>query len=165
MKLFIADWNFEGAKKVANDLNSSVNRQAAWAIQVDVSDWESQRKGFEEAVKELVRIDYVFPIAGITELPWLPGDLSTRTGTFEKPNLKVFEVNANGAIYSLALAISQFRRQQPNKRGFRGKSKRLYLLIVSSTNIPPSLVIVCTVSSGCGFYYIPSLPIYTASKQ
>lgn len=124
MRIFIADWNVEGALQAAEELNGVVDYQTAWAVRVDVSDWESQRQGFEAAVKELGRIDYVFPIAGVSEVPWLPTDMSARTGSFEKPNLKVMQVNANGALYSSALAISQFRRQQPNNKGFRGKSKQ-----------------------------------------
>jgi len=32
-----------------------------------VTDWDSQRQGFEAAVKQFKRIDYVYPIAGIGE--------------------------------------------------------------------------------------------------
>jgi NAD(P)-dependent dehydrogenase (short-subunit alcohol dehydrogenase family) len=119
MRVFVADRNIEGAKEVAKELNKT--GQCAWAVQVDVSDWESQRKGFEAAVKELGRIDYVFPVAGIPELSWLP-NRPDATG-FEKPNLSVFDVNGTGVLYTSALAIQHFRRQEPNKFGFRGKSK------------------------------------------
>ncbi|KAF5001546.1 hypothetical protein FDECE_10894 [Fusarium decemcellulare] len=145
MKIFIADWNPTAAEQVAAELNSKAGDQVAWAAHVDVSDWKSQRQAFESAVKQLGRIDYVFPIMQIPEQHWLPEDLGTRSGKFEKPNLKVFEVNANGAFYSAALAISQFRRQEPNMKGFRGK--------------------ICSIASACGFYCIPTLPVYTASEH
>ncbi|EON98384.1 putative short chain dehydrogenase protein [Phaeoacremonium minimum UCRPA7] len=145
MKIFIADRNLEGAEQVAKELNAGLSGQAAWPVQVDVADWESQRKGFEAAVAKLGRIDYVFPIAGISELPWLPKQASTEFAGFQKPNLAVFEVNAYGPLYTSALAIQHFRRQEPNKYGFRGK--------------------IVIVSSACGFYYIPTLPIYTAAKH
>lgn len=122
MKVFIADRDGEGVKKVAQELNANTSEEAAWGVQVDVADWESQRKGIDAAVRTLGHIDYVFPIAGITEQPWIPKDL-LKEGPFVKPNLKVLDVNGYGAIYSASLAIEQFRRQEPNKYGFRGKSK------------------------------------------
>jgi NAD(P)-dependent dehydrogenase (short-subunit alcohol dehydrogenase family) len=96
------------------------NGRVAWAVDVDVADWESQLKGFEAAVKELSRIDYVYPIAGIGERSWLP-NRPDATG-FTKPDLTVMDVDANGVLYTAGLAIQQFRRQQPNKHGYRGKS-------------------------------------------
>jgi NAD(P)-dependent dehydrogenase (short-subunit alcohol dehydrogenase family) len=119
MKVFIADRNIEGAEETVRELNQ--NGQFAWPVQVDVSDWESQEKGFAAAVKELGHIDYVFASAGITETPFIPGQ-PAETG-FTKPNLAVWNVNGTGALYSTALAVQQFRRQKPNKYGFRGKSK------------------------------------------
>ncbi|CAK7200310.1 hypothetical protein SEUCBS139899_003001 [Sporothrix eucalyptigena] len=144
VKIFIADRNFEGAEKVAQELNASAGTEAAWPVQVDVADWESQRAGFEAAVAKLGRIDYVFPIAGISEVPWLPKQDADDT-SFVKPNMAVFDVNAYGPLYTSALAIQQFRRQEPNKHGYRGK--------------------IVIVSSACGFYYIPTLPIYTSAKH
>ncbi|KAF5017646.1 hypothetical protein F66182_10396 [Fusarium sp. NRRL 66182] len=141
MKVVIADCNLEGADKVVEEFNT--NGKVAWAVQVDVGDWDSQKKGFEKAVKELGRVDYVFPIAGITERPW---NAKQPNGSgFVKPNMAVFDVNATGALYTCSLAIQQFRTQEPSKYGFRGK--------------------IVVVSSACGFYYIPSLPIYTAAKH
>jgi NAD(P)-dependent dehydrogenase (short-subunit alcohol dehydrogenase family) len=121
MKIFIADRNIEGAEQAAKELNK--DGQVAWAVQVDVADWESQKKGFEAAVKELGHIDYVFAVAGIPEISWLPN--RPNATEFAKPNLSVFEVNGTGPLYTSALAIQQFRRQQPNKYGFRGKSEPL----------------------------------------
>ncbi|KAJ3528540.1 hypothetical protein NM208_g10152 [Fusarium decemcellulare] len=141
MKVFVADRNLKGAEEVASALNRST--QVAWPVQVDVADWESQRQGFEAAVKELGRIDYVFAVAGITEVPWTRSRPDATD--FEKPNLSVWDVNGTGALYTSSLAIQQFRRQEPNKHGFRGK--------------------VLIVASACGFYYMPLLPIYTASKH
>ncbi|KAM5373448.1 hypothetical protein ACJZ2D_006942 [Fusarium nematophilum] len=141
MKVFIADRNLEGAEEVARELNKS--HQAVWPVQVDVADWESQRKGFEAAVKGFSRIDYVFAVAGITEIPWLRN--RPNATEFEKPNLSVLDVNATGVLYTSSLAIQQFRRQEPNKYGYRGK--------------------IVAVASGCGFYCMPLLPIYTAAKH
>ncbi|KAJ5814260.1 uncharacterized protein N7503_001010 [Penicillium pulvis] len=141
MKVVIADRNIEGATEVARE--ATQNGQVAFAVQVDVADWESQRKGFEDAIEKVGRINYVFAVAGIPESSWLPN--RPKATEFEKPNLKVFDVNGTGPLYTSALAIQHFRCQKPGKHGYRGK-----------------LVLV---ASGCSFYYIPSLPIYTASKH
>ncbi|KAH7142198.1 hypothetical protein EDB81DRAFT_843619 [Dactylonectria macrodidyma] len=143
MKVFVVDRNISGAEEVAKELNESAKTKVAWAVQVDVADWESQKRGFEAAVEQFGRIDYVFPIAGISEISWLP-NRPKATG-FEKPNLAVLEVNTNGALYTSALAIQLFRRQKPNKHGFRGK--------------------IVIAASGAGFYYLNALPIYTAAKH
>lgn len=71
----IADRDIRGAEAVASELNSQNRKgdKVAWAVEVDMTDWESQRKGFENAVAKFGgRIDYVYPIAGINERPWLP---------------------------------------------------------------------------------------------
>lgn len=124
MKVFVADRNLEGAREVANALKKSP--QAVWPVQVDVADWESQREGFEAAVKTLGRIDYVFAVAGIPERAWLRN--RPKATDFEKPDLSVWDVNGTGVLYTSALAIQQFRRQEPNKYGFRGKSTSGVLL-------------------------------------
>ncbi|KAH7142764.1 hypothetical protein B0J13DRAFT_445022 [Dactylonectria estremocensis] len=143
LAMFVADRNLSGAEEVAKDLNEGAKTKVAWAVQVDVADWESQKKGFEAAVKQFGRIDYVFPIAGIPEISWLPN--RPKATEFEKPNLAVLEVNTNGALYTSALAIQLFRRQEPNQYGFRGK--------------------IVIAASGAGFYYIKALPVYTAAKH
>ncbi|KAF5266768.1 hypothetical protein FOXYS1_2380 [Fusarium oxysporum] len=125
MKVVIADRNLEGAEEACEEFNKGA--QVAWAVQADVGDWESQKQAFEVAVEKLGRVDYVFPIAGITERPW---NAKQPSGSgFVKPNLFVLD----------------FRTQEPGKYGFRGK--------------------IVVVSSACGFYCIPSLPIYTAAKH
>ena len=117
MKIVIADRNLEAAEETAKELRR--NGRDVRAVKIDVEDWDSQRQGFETAVKELGRIDYVFAVAGIFEQSWLPNRVNATT--FEKPNLATLDVNGTGALYTTALAIQQFRRQQPSKYGFRGK--------------------------------------------
>ncbi|KAF4468062.1 15-hydroxyprostaglandin dehydrogenase [Fusarium albosuccineum] len=159
MKVFVADRNLKGAEEVASALNRST--QVAWPVQVDVADWESQRQGFEAAVKELGRIDYVFAVAGITEVPWTRNRPDATD--FEKPNLSVWDVNGTGALYTSSLAIQQFRRQEPNKHGFRGKGTPDSGHGIGASADTGSKVLI--VASACGFYYMPLLPIYTASKH
>lgn len=119
----------------------------------DTASWESQLSAFQQALKALSgRIDCVFPIAGINEKKWLPFPSETnamKAEEFAKPDLSVIDVDLTGVLYTLALAIQQFRRQEPvvwtAKHRFRGK--------------------IGLVASICGFYCIPSVPIYTAAKH
>lgn len=87
---------------------------------VDVSDWDSLAKAFGQAVETSGRVDYVYAIAGINERQWLTNDVGT-TG-FQPPDLSVLDINLKGVLFAVALAVQQFRRQQPNCDGFRGKS-------------------------------------------
>ena len=66
------------------------------------------------------------------------------TSGFEKPDLTVIDLDLTGVMYTVSLAVQQFRRQEP-KNGFRGK--------------------IGCVASICGFYCVPTLPIYTAAKH
>ena len=92
----------------------------AQATKVDVTDWNSQAKAFGEAVTSFERIDYVYPIAGVGERRWIDND-PTKSG-FEAPDLTVMDIDLKGLLYTLSLAIQQFRRQDKDSNGFRGKS-------------------------------------------
>jgi NAD(P)-dependent dehydrogenase (short-subunit alcohol dehydrogenase family) len=85
----------------------------------------------------------VYPIAGIGERVWTPNS-PTMTSGFEKPDLSVIDIDLTGVMYTVSLAVQQFRRQEP-KNGIRGK--------------------IGCVASVCGFYCVPTLPIYTAAKH
>lgn len=123
MKVYIADRDFEGAKSVAAELNkfSKYSYSQVYATHVDVVDWESQRHGFEAAVKEFGHIDYVFPIAGIAERLWIPNPKSFQG--FVKPDLTTMDIDATGVIYTASLAVQQFRVQEAGPFGFKGKSE------------------------------------------
>lgn len=87
-----------------------------------MADWESQAKGFETALTAFGgRVDYVFPVAGVTEYVWTKNDPGATQG-FTKPNQTTIDVNLHGLLYTCSLAIQQFRRQEPNRYGYRGKS-------------------------------------------
>lgn len=142
IKVFIADVNASGAETVAAELNKSKEGMAQSA-QVDVSDWNSQAKTFGQAVHALGRIDYVYAIAGIGERRWMEND--PMASGFHAPDLTVLDVDLKGVLYTASLAIQQFRKQDKDSNGFRGK--------------------IATVASVCGFYCCPTLPIYTSAKQ
>lgn len=94
------------------------------AIGVDVASWESQVQAFEAVVADAERIDMVFPIAGVGERTFIPNNPSQRE--FTKPDLTVLDVDLYGVLYTASLAIQQFRKQDLDNDGCRGKS--LFLL-------------------------------------
>jgi NAD(P)-dependent dehydrogenase (short-subunit alcohol dehydrogenase family) len=112
--------------------------------QLDVRDWNQQAKVFGQAIHALGgRIDYVYSIAGINERRWIDNNPSAEG--FQAPDLSVLDVDVTGLMYTVSLAVQQFRRQDKDSNGFRGK--------------------IGCVASVCGFYCCPTLPIYTAAKQ
>lgn len=126
IRVFIADRDEEGAQKLADELNKSSDHIAR-VSHVDTANWNSQAKAFSQAVAEFGRIDYVYPIAGIGERPWIPND-PNGTG-FVMPDLSAIDVDLTGVLYTVGLAVQQFRRQEPGKNGFRGKSKCCHALL------------------------------------
>ncbi|KIW48655.1 hypothetical protein, variant [Exophiala oligosperma] len=141
IKVFIADRDLDGAQKLADELNQK--GPVAKCAHVDVADWNSQAKAFSQAVADFGRIDYVYPIAGVGERASIINNPS-QTG-FEMPDLSVIDIDLTGVLYTVSLAIQQFRKQQPGKNGFRGK--------------------IGCVASICGLYAVPTVPIYTTAKH
>ncbi len=119
--------NESGAEEVAKELNKS-DENMAQATGVDVTDWNAQAKAFGQAVHAFGRIDYVYPIAGVGERKWMDND-ATKSG-FEAPDLTVMDVDLKGLLYTISLAIQQFRKQEKDSNGFRGKSMCSKLEIV-----------------------------------
>ena len=118
--MFIADRDQEGAQKFVDELNGNSDHSAK-AGHVDVANWNSQAKSFSQAVADFGRIDYVYPIAGVGERAWIPNDPNA-TG-FVMPDLSCIDIDLTGVLYTVGLAVQQFRKQEPGKNGFRGKSK------------------------------------------
>ncbi|RII23921.1 hypothetical protein CUC08_Gglean012752 [Alternaria sp. MG1] len=156
-KVFIADRNTAGATHLADQHNTPNNTVLYYAT-CDTSSWESQLSVFQAALKALGgRISCMFPIAGIGEKKWLPfpsESCKQPTDSFTKPDLSVIDVDLTGVLYTIALAIQHFRRQDLVVWGDRG-SEDSYLLRGT----------IGLVASVCGFYCVPSLPIYTAAKH
>ncbi|WPB01731.1 uncharacterized protein RHO25_006362 [Cercospora beticola] len=138
IRVAIADANIGQAEAVARTLPG-----AALAVALDAATWDSQISAFKAVLGGFGRIDYVYAIAGIGEKVWIPNDPTSTD--FVEPNLKVLDVDLNGVLYTCALAIQQMRRQEPDEAGFRGK--------------------IAVTASVCGFYCVPTLPIYTAAKH
>ncbi|KAK5694390.1 hypothetical protein LTR17_024840 [Elasticomyces elasticus] len=144
-RVYSADANFTGAKAQADKLNnpSPETEPAAWAGEVDVSDWNSQRAAFEDALNRLGPIDLVLPIAGIGERKWL--DRPSKAEGFVKPDLAVQSIDETGVVYTVALAVQHFHWAKEDDPCFEGR--------------------ILTVASVCGFYIQPTTPIYTLAKH
>ncbi|KAJ7796574.1 hypothetical protein B0H14DRAFT_3550115 [Mycena olivaceomarginata] len=92
-------------------------------IKTDTTVWEDQLAAFQRAKNTFKRIDYVFANAGIAEHPWLPPfDPETATSRpLVKPDLATADINLTGQLYTAALALQTFERQEIGPSGFRGK--------------------------------------------
>ncbi|KAM0709371.1 hypothetical protein Q7P35_003409 [Cladosporium inversicolor] len=145
MRIIIADINLAGAQEAVSKLQQSTTAgQEHFAVQVDVSSWESQLAAFENALQVVQRLDIVIVNAGVTEAAFVPNDGGKGQG-FVKPNLRTLDINLNGFLYTSALAIQQMRRQEIDGDGLRGR-------IIGTASV-------------CGIYCVPTLPVYTAAKH
>jgi NAD(P)-dependent dehydrogenase (short-subunit alcohol dehydrogenase family) len=151
----ISDLNIDLAQKFADEHNAGVKAPSLFYVECDTFSWDSQLSAFQTALRVLGgRIDFVAPIAGIGEKKWLPTfDVmgKARGDEFAKPDLSVIDVDVTGVLYTIALAVQQFRRQEP-----------VSWLASSGVKYRGKIGLVASV---CGFYCVPSLPIYTAAKH
>lgn len=123
MRIVIADINLAGAQEAVSKLQQSTSTdQEHFAVEVDVSSWESQLAAFEKALEVVQRLDIVIVNAGVTEAAFVPNDGGKGQG-FVKPNLRTLDINLNGFLYTSALAIQQMRRQEIDADGVRGRSE------------------------------------------
>lgn len=76
------------------------------------------------------RLDYVIANAGVSDIQAMrekdSDNFSTSYLSLEQikdnpPSLRVLDVNMKGVAYSAYLALAQFRSQEPDKAGWRGK--------------------------------------------
>lgn len=121
-------------------------------VQCDTASWESQVAAFQEAMSWRAadggRIHFVAPIAGIPERQWIPfpaESAKAHAQDFTKPDLTVLDVDLTGVLYTVALAVQHFRRQTRTEDGLLGR--------------------IGLAASMCGFYCVPTLPVYTAAKH
>jgi NAD(P)-dependent dehydrogenase (short-subunit alcohol dehydrogenase family) len=144
--VFVADLDTSGVQALASQYNTAATTKLHTA-RCDTTSWESQVDAFKSALGLLGgRISFVAPVAGIAERRWIPIDSDkseTAVEEFTKPDSSVMDVNLTGVLYTVALAVQHFRRQETG--GIRGR--------------------IGIVASICGFYSIPSAPIYTATKH
>lgn len=126
-RVFIADINETDAQSFVSELNQTKS-DTAFATKCDVSSWESLTSAFTQAINTFDRIDYVFPIAGITERQVIPKpseQKDVKEHGFVKPDTTVLAANMSGMIDLILIAVQAFRRQEPREElgGMRGKSE------------------------------------------
>lgn len=101
--MFIVDINTEAGESFVSELNQSRSNSAHFA-KCDVSNWDDLTSAFGKALDVFDRIDYVFPVAGITERQVIPKpgeQKDVRKDGFVKPDLTVIDVNLNASKSSI----------------------------------------------------------------
>ncbi|KAL2871263.1 short chain dehydrogenase/reductase [Aspergillus lucknowensis] len=144
--VFILDNNSEAGSLAVGKLSSEFAGAAVSFIECNVASWPSQAAAFEKVFNQHGRIDIVFANAGIFEKEPIYG---VDVAELKEPNLAVVDVNINGVIHSINLAV-HYMAKNP----------------LASDSDPNSLRrrIICTCSNA-GIYPFPTLPLYTASKH
>ncbi|GLI76568.1 hypothetical protein PoHVEF18_004841 [Penicillium ochrochloron] len=108
----------------------------------DVTSWEIQAEVFESVYTKQARIDIVFANAGIAETGFL---FQTEGDKPVKPDLKTYDIDLTGAMYTVSLAAFYISKNQLSAGNpFKGS-------------------IICTASNS-GLYPLSLAPIYTISK-
>jgi NADP-dependent 3-hydroxy acid dehydrogenase YdfG len=123
--VFIADINIDAAQSFVNDINSK-KPDTAYCAKCDVNSWDDLTSAFSKALQIFDRLDYVFPIAGLTErqvIPKASEQQDVRKNGFTKPDLTVFDTNGTGMINLVLIAVQAFRGQEKRSElgGMRGK--------------------------------------------
>lgn len=127
-RVFIADINEKAAQAFADELNKA-HPESAYSCKCDVTSWDELTSAFIKALNTFERIDYVFPIAGLTERKVIPkpseSSRHVRKEGFAKPDWKTFDTNTTGMMNLILIAVQAFRNQDPNPKlgGMRGKSE------------------------------------------
>ncbi|TKA23047.1 hypothetical protein B0A50_07363 [Salinomyces thailandicus] len=145
--LALADLNHTSLQTHASHLHTTSPTHTPPNIYaLDASSWSSQSSVFTQAVANLGgRVDYVFAIAGVGEKRSLPNFGAEATGEFVKPDGVCLDVDLYGVVWTVSLGVQQMRRQAKDGEGWRGK--------------------IAVTASVCGFYCVPTLPLYTAAKH
>ncbi|PSR99263.1 hypothetical protein BD289DRAFT_479638 [Coniella lustricola] len=152
----VLDVNAEGGEHaIANDIipvvakrGAEVGKPKAVFKKCDVSSWQSQADAFKAVYAEFGRIDVVCANAGIGEGSQGKSALAmVEEGDGEEPQepgLRILNVNLDGVVYSVKLAIHYMNKNQPSSNGSRGS--------------------IITTASNAGLYPFPVSPIYAAAK-
>lgn len=134
-RVFIADINLPGATAFTADLNA-LHPNSAFCDHCDVNSWSDLTSCLLRALELFDgRIDYIFPIAGLTERQVIPKpseQRDVRREGFVKPDLTVLETNATGMVNLVLAAVQVFRGQEPREElgAMRGKSEYLKAVLL-----------------------------------
>lgn len=108
----IADTHPRG-QALSDELNQQHGAKSTVFVQVDIRDWEQQKRMFDTALQTFGAIDVVIANAGISRAS---GDslwtLDDPAGEPTKPDLNIVEVNLKGSFYTWKLAVHYWRRQK-----------------------------------------------------
>ncbi|PTQ86053.1 NAD(P)-dependent dehydrogenase (short-subunit alcohol dehydrogenase family) [Trichococcus patagoniensis] len=103
-KVVVADYNFEGAQKVANEINAET-LDAATALKADVSLEHDTNAMIDTAIALYGKLDILVNNAGIMDGFEPVGEVTNDRWD------KVFAVNVNGPMYASRRAIALFLEQ------------------------------------------------------
>ncbi|KAF9261935.1 NAD(P)-binding protein [Marasmius fiardii PR-910] len=124
VKVVMVDLNETAAQAIAKEFNDQKNGEVvAIAVKADTCSWDEQLAAYEAGKKAFDRIDYFFANAGISERPWLPAfnPSTASTRPITKPDNTTLDIDLVGQLYTAALGLQVFERQDINRHGFRGK--------------------------------------------
>ena len=111
----IADINKRGYD-LADELNKKHGSERTVFVEVDIRDWEQQKKMFETTLTKFGTVDIVIANAGISRSS---GDslwnLDDRSGEPIKPDLRIVDVNLKGSFYTWKLAVHYWRKQEESE--------------------------------------------------
>jgi NAD(P)-dependent dehydrogenase (short-subunit alcohol dehydrogenase family) len=119
--VIIGDLNAARGRALVEEVRKSTGSQHHHFIPLDVTNWQNQVDFFREAVKLSPHggIDAVVANAGIRDGLPLFDDPPETLATLEeppKPNLKCYEVNLTGVMYTAHLAIFHLGRNPNSKK-------------------------------------------------
>ena len=155
--IITGDINATDGEKLIQDVRKETGNQDLHFVRTDVTSWESQVALFKEAVKLSHHggIDVVVANAGVTAMDAFETPQGLDKDAPPKPNLKTFEVNLVGVLYTAHLALFWLPRN-PGSRPARTEREpehtprdRHLLLMGSMASLAP----------------IPTQPLYGVSKH
>lgn len=121
----------------------------AYCAETDVTSREAQRAAFQHAVQVFQnQIDFVAPVAELEKGVGVPSPNeceAMKEGEFEEPDLTVMDVDLRRVIYTIALVVQEFWRQEKDSEGWRGK--------------------IGVVAGVCSIHCVPTVPVKTAAKH
>jgi len=140
-KLVLGDLNGAGIDEVVAQIKKSGGQ--AVGQKCDVTNWDSQLALFELGISTFGAIDVVVANAGITENGVFYSS-QVVDGKPQKPSTATLDVNINGVIYSISLALH-------------------YLDLNRAS--PSDLKAIVVMGSMASWMSIPTAPMYSASKH
>lgn len=111
----IADVNKRGYDLSA-ELNKKYGEGRTIFAEVDIRDWDQQKRMFESTMTKFGAVDIVIANAGISRSS---GDslwnLDDPNGAPTRPDLNIVEVNLKGSFYTWKLAVHYWRKQKESE--------------------------------------------------